>query len=274
LNYSVDIKMKKLILGLDGMDFDIALDLNLKNILQLQFGRIVVPINEVLGQPSSPEVWASFLCGEHVKTMFEGRKRVWLLKCLVKLKKVFPLISMGIAKKTTGQVVGFPKLNKKTWVDLPNVKEINSPYYSYTNEIFTYSKQFSEDKDLDNFKNNILDLYERDTERIISEVKLEITDPTCDVLFAYLHFPDMFNHLWFQDLDTLYSYYQKMDDFVKEVLDLIEDTHVIIVSDHGFDISKGHHSNFGFISSNKFMNFPKDIMELGKLMYEYAGAKK
>lgn len=266
--------MKKLILGLDGMDFDIALDLNLKNILQVQFGRIAVPISKILDQPTSPEVWASFLCGEHVKMIFTGRKRIRLLKYLVKLKRVFPFISIGLGKKTTGRVVSFPKLNKETWVDLPNVEEVNSPYYSYTNEIFKYSKQFREDKNLDDFKDNILDVYERDTERIISEVKSEIKDPTCDILFAYLHFPDMFNHLWFQDLDTLYSHYQKMDDFVKQVLDLVGDTHVIIVSDHGLDFSKGEHSDFGFISSNKFMNFPKDIMGLGKLMYEYAGAKK
>lgn len=266
--------MKKLILGLDGMDFDIAVDLNLKNILQIQFGRIEVPINDVLGQPTSPEVWGSFLCGQYVKKMFTGRKREWLLKYLIKLKRMFPFISMGIGKKACGKIVGFPKLGKKTWVDLPNVKEVNSPYYSYTNEVFEYTKQFGEDKDLDAYKKNILDLYERDSKKILSEVNLEVAHPECDILFAYLHFPDLFNHIWFQELDTLYLYHRKMDAFVKEILDLVGDTHVIIVSDHGFDLSKGHHSDFGFISSNKFMNFPKDIMGLGKLMYEYAGANK
>ncbi len=266
--------MKKLILGLDGMDFDIALDLNLTNILQIQFGRIEVPINEVLGQPTSPEVWASFLCGEHVKKMFKGRKRERLMKYLVKLKRMFPFISMGIGRKICGQIVSFPTLDRKTWVDLPNVKEFNSPYYSYTNEVFEYTQQFGKDKDLDAYKKNILDLYERDSKRIISEVNLEVTHPSCDILFCYLHFPDMFNHLWFQEVDALYSHYRKMDAFVKGILDSVGDTHVIIVSDHGFDMSKGDHSDFGFISSNKFMNFPKDIMGLGKLMYEYADVNK
>ncbi len=267
-------KVKKLVLGLDGMDFDVAIDLNLKNILQVQFGRIIVPINKDLGAPTSPEVWASFLCGEHVMKIFAGRKRLWLLKYLKKLKKIFPFVSMGLGKKVTGEEVGFPKLDKKTWVDLPNVKEVNSPYYSYTHEVFEYTKKFGEDEDLDSFRNKVLDLYQRDTKRIISAVNLEIAHQECDILFAYLHFPDVFNHLWFQDLDTLYLHYRKMDDFVKEILDLVGDTHVIIVSDHGFDFSKGDHSDFGFISSNKFMNFPEDIIGLGKLMYEYAGAKK
>jgi hypothetical protein len=49
---------------------------------------------------------------------------------------------------------------------------------------------------------------------------------------------------------------------------------VTIVSDHGFDLSKGDHSDFGFVSSNRFMNFPRDIMGLGALMYAYAGVPK
>jgi hypothetical protein len=266
--------MKKLILGLDGMDFDVAVDLNLKNVLQVQFGRILVPINETLGVPSSPEVWASFLCGEHVKKMFASVKREWLHKYLRKLKRLLPFIHLGLINKTCGHIAGFPELDEETWVDLPNVKEVNSPYYSYTNEAFEYTKQFSEDKDLDAYQQKILDLYERDAERILSAARQETAHPECDILFAYIHFPDLFNHLWFQDLDTLYSHYQKMDDFVNKVLDLVGDTHVIIISDHGFDRTKGDHSDFGFISSNKFMNFPQDIIELGKLMYEYAGAKK
>lgn len=274
LNYRVDVEMEKLILGLDGMDFDLALDLNLTNILQVQFDRIIVPINDVMGQPTSPEVWASFLCGEHVKKMFKGRKRRWLLKYLVKLKQVFPFISMGLGKKACGEIVSFPKLNRKTWVDLPNVKEFNSPYYSYTNEVFQYTQQFGEDTDLAAYKQSILDLYEKDSKTMLSEVISEATNPSCDILFAYLHFPDMFNHLWFQDVDELHSYYRTMDEFVGKILASVDDAHVIIISDHGFDMTKGDHSNFGFISSNKFMNFPKDIMDLGKLMYKYAGAAK
>ena len=267
--------MKKLILGLDGMDFDIAVDLDLKNVLQIQFGRIVVPISEILGRPSSPEVWASFLCGERVKKVFSGKKRLSLLKYLVKLKKLFPFISLGLGKKVSGQIVGFPELDKETWVDLPNVKEVNSPYYSYTNEVFEYAEQFGEDKDLDNFRKNVSDLYERDIKKITSAVKSEIEHPECDILFAYLHFPDMFSHAWFQDKDKLFSLHREIDDFVGTILKMLKkDIHVIILSDHGFDFKTNDHSDLGFISSNKFINFPKDIIGLGKLMYEYAGANK
>lgn len=266
--------MKKLILGLDGMDFDIAIDLNLDNVLQTQFGRIQVPISKIHGVPASPEVWASFLCGEHVMKKFEGRKRLWLRKYLIKLKKIFPFISLSIGKKALGPIDGFPELDKETWIDLPNVKEVNSPYYSYTNEFFDYSKQFNKDEDLDSFRNKVLALYEKDAENLLLEVKSEVEHPDCDILFAYLHFPDVFSHLWFEDRDDLYAQYKKIDAFVKQVLDLVGNRHVIIISDHGFDISKGSHSDFGFISSNKFMNFPEDIIGLGESMYEYAGAKK
>jgi hypothetical protein len=191
------------------------------------------------------------------------------------LKRLLPFIHLGLINKTCGHIAGFPELDEETWVDLPNVKEVNSPYYSYTNESFEYAHQFDEDKDLDAYKKKILALYEKDTEKIISAVKLEVEHPECNVLFAYLHFPDLFNHLWFQDKDELYSLYRELDEYVGSVLKLLrKDIHVIIISDHGFDFRTNDHSDLGFISSSKFMNFPKDIIELGKLMYEYAGAKK
>lgn len=266
--------MKKLILGLDGMDFDVAVKLNLQNVLQLQFDRIAVPINEKFKQPSSPEVWASFLCGEHVNKVFKGRKRLWSLSYLEGLKKIFPFISLGIGKKVTGMITGFPELDKKSWVDLPNVAEINSPYYSYTNEFFELCRKLDRDKDLDAFQNEVLAIYEKDTQKIINEVSSEMESPRFDIIFAYIHFPDLFNHFWLQDLDVLYSLYRKVDDFVGKVLSIVEGVHVIIISDHGWDFNEEKHSDFGFISSSEFMNFPKDIIGLGKLMYEYAGAEK
>lgn len=82
--------MKLFILGLDGLDCGITLKLKLKNLLQKQFGKIDVPIDEKFGFPISPEVWASFLCAENVEMDFKGRRNLWALNLLHSLKKMFP----------------------------------------------------------------------------------------------------------------------------------------------------------------------------------------
>ena len=88
--------MKLYILGLDGLDYDITLEIKLKNLLQKQYGKLEVPIDKKIGCPLSPEVWASFLCAEHIKIGFKGRRNMWTLNLLHSLKRMFPFISFGI----------------------------------------------------------------------------------------------------------------------------------------------------------------------------------
>jgi hypothetical protein len=270
--------MKKLILGLDGMDFDLAVDLNLENTLQMQFDKISVPIDKHLGYPVSPEVWASFLCGEHVESKFDTVESFLpfkrLLKYVIRMKRFLPFISLGIGRKIAGNATGFQRLDRKTWIDLPNVKEINSPFYSYKNDVFVALYEYRQNNDFDLLKRKFLDIFETHSKELFDFIKAEVENPECDLLFAYHHFPDMFNHLWYDEPEGMFELNRKVDKFAGQVKDLVGDIHTIIMSDHGFDSSKGHHSNMGFISSNKFMNFPKDIIGLGKLMYEYAGANK
>ena len=265
--------MKKLILGLDGMDFRYATEFGLNNVLQLDFSTIKVPISKKYNQPLSPEVWGSFLCAEHIVFSFEGPKHFEVSKFLAKLKKLFPFISFGLGRKVCGQITGFPKIDRKTWIDLPNVKEINAPFYSYSNEVFSASRRFSSHKDLDVYRKDVGEIFVKDSKKILDELSVEVEKGSSDVVFAYTHFPDLFNHVWFtEELSKLEKLYKKIDAFTGSILRLLQDTdtHVIIVSDHGFDFEKGHHSNLGFISSNKFMNFPKNIVGLGKMIENFA----
>jgi hypothetical protein len=255
--------MKMFILALDGMDYDLTVKLNLENVLQEQYGRLEVPINKDVRCPSSPEVWASFLCAEHVMIDFEGRKNTLALKILKSLKRLMPFLSFGIGKKISGRVKGFPKLERSTWIDNPNVKEIGVPYYSYTNEAFEYMKEFADTKDLDLHRKRLYELYLTKSRDIMREVR-NLPSGNYDVVFAYLHYPDLFNHAWFTRKDELEEFYFEIDEYVSELKSVLENTHFLIISDHGFDFTKNEHSNFGFISSNKKMIFPRSIIELGK----------
>jgi hypothetical protein len=251
--------MKMLILALDGMDYDLAVKLNLKNILQEQYGKLEVPINKDIGCPSSPEVWASFLCAEHVKKEFIGKN--WIFRILIPLKRIFPFVSLGFGKKVNDGLTGFPKLGRKTWVDNFDVKEIGVPYYSYTEEAFEYTRDFSKDNNLELYRERLYNLFLKKSNEVLREVE---SSTNFNIVFAYLHYPDLFNHAWFTKKDKLEDFYLEIDEYVGELKNVLGNTHLLIISDHGFDFTKNEHSNFGFISSNKKMIFPKSIIELGK----------
>jgi len=59
-------EMKVFILGLDGLEYNFVEKWNLRNLKQREYGKLEVPISK-RGWPSSPEVWASFLTGKHIK---------------------------------------------------------------------------------------------------------------------------------------------------------------------------------------------------------------
>lgn len=257
--------MKMYVLALDGMDYDMAVDLNLKNVLQKQYGKLKVPIDKNMGCPMSPEVWASFLCAEHVKMEFKGKRNLWAFKLLKSLKRRLPFISLGLEKKITGRNQGFKRLNRKTWVDKPNVEEINVPYYSFTNEGFQVLKDFGENRDLKKYRRRVYWQFLKKTSEVVSKTEDVLKEgKNIDVVFGYIHYPDGFNHIWFTDMDRLNKYYVEINEFVGHLKGILEETHLLIISDHGFDFTKNVHSNFGFISSNKKMKFPKSIIELGK----------
>jgi hypothetical protein len=65
-------------------------------------------------------------------------------------------------------------------------------------------------------------------------------------------------------MDRLNKYYLEINAFVGHLKGILKKTHLLIISDHGFDFTKNEHSDFGFISSNKKMMFPKSIIELGE----------
>ncbi len=54
------------ILAIDALDYELVKKLNLKNLKQLEYNKIEVPINEKLGVPISADVWASFLIGKNI----------------------------------------------------------------------------------------------------------------------------------------------------------------------------------------------------------------
>ena len=233
----------------------------------MKYGRLEVPINKILKQPSSPEVWASFLCGKHVVMMFKGRKRLRLMKFLIKMKRLLPFISLGLGRRTTGGITGFGKLEEKSWAETEDVLTIGVPYFDYTNEVFEAQAEFAETRDLVEFKKTIFNDYMKKSRRVIKLLK----DTNIDrykVVFVYLHYPDQINHLCFKDMEQIEAFYTVLDTYAKKFASVIRNHHLLIISDHGANFKTGGHSQMGFISSNTEIILPKSIIEMGENIWE------
>ena len=76
---------------------------------------------------------------------------------------------------------------------------------------------------------------------------------------GYTLMPDYLGHNYRANLAKMWEAYALLDDFVSDVQALAkEDTHILVISDHGMQLFKdthyGDHSNHGFYSSNKILH--------------------
>ena len=82
-----------------------------------------------------------------------------------------------------------------------------------------------------------------------------------DTIFAFLHFPDMVQHLAFTRHLIIKEIYADLDYFVLELKEMLSDEIFLIISDHGMkEVGRfGDHNRNGFYSLNSKMelNLPK-----------------
>jgi len=255
------------ILGLDGLEYNFVEKWGLDALKQGEYGKIKVPIGKEIGVPETPEVWAAFLTGRYISDLhFVKPPMIEIsLKILRFLRKYIP-ISLGLGRKIGTKAPNmFPKLKEKSFLDLTNSKEINAPYYSYDSAVFNILNQFGAEKlTLKECIEALKVLYEKRKKQILCEAE-RIQD--VDVVFAYMHFPDVLQHLLFTRPLKIKEFYLDLDNYVSILKGRIEAPLFLIVSDHGFDLKTGTHSKHGFYSSNISLNpKPKRITDFYNLI--------
>ncbi|MFX0132729.1 MAG: hypothetical protein ACFFDN_03695 [Candidatus Hodarchaeota archaeon] len=272
------------ILGLDGLEFDFVRKWNLKNLKQIEYDRIIVPINKEKGVPMSPQVWGSFLTGKNEVQDFQYQASPLniLSVFLSYIKKYLKITNfINIAQKIipdrfwTRQVIGFTKLQNKTFLDLTKSKPINVIYYNQdqTGNLLYFYFSIGEIS-LEKTVKLANSLYIKTKKQILNETKKFLD--SYELIFSYLHFPDLLQHLLMFKPEEIKNLYLNLDEFVLSLKRLMPDhTLFLIISDHGFDLKIGYHSNFGFYSCNKpLIPKPKHITDFFQIIMDKIGEKK
>lgn len=258
------------ILGIDALDYELVEKLNLNNLKQLEYDKIIVPIDEKGGYPLSPEVWSYFLIGKNISKGFE--KSYNFTRYLVKLNRYLNVdFSKGFSRriknlylKVFTSSLRFGKLKQNTFLDVTKSMEINVPFYSFDNKTFDVGHIFGiGELSLEETIKEIKVIYENRKKQILSEIK-NIKEK--DVVFAYMHTTDMLQHVSHLRISVIKKHYIDLDSYVSILKRKLEDNFnkviFIIVSDHGFDFNIGNHSMKGFYSSNvKLIPKPEKITE-------------
>jgi len=256
------------ILGLDGLELTFVEKWGLENLKQEQYGKIKVPINKEVGNPISPEVWAAFLTGKNLPINFVRAGMKGKIFEILKFIRKHVNLSLGLGRKFETPR-RFPKLKYETFLDITNSKEINAPFYSWDYDTFDFTfRRAKENLTLKQVINELKFIYTKNKKKILKAVE---TLCNVDVVFAYMHFPDVIHHHLLVRPSFIKQHYYDLDYYVLTLKEkLPTSTTFIIVSDHGFDLKTGLHSNYGFYSSNvPLYPEPKEITDFYRIVLEY-----
>lgn len=279
--------MKVLIIGLDGLDYDLVTKWDLKVFKQKIYGKHYVGLVSKL---YTPILWSMFLTGLNVekhgydlgslkrkrsadalkwnflKTLYLVRRKVPIKK--LGLRKV--LVSLGLAKKYPPSIMpeyllkqSFLERAKKFGlkvcaVEVPGYNEESNEKYRSLHSTYTF-------KGLREKLNFINDVMDDCNERIFKALNYVIAD--YDLIFVYLPLPDIAHHLLFKSLRELVELrkiYGKLEKKVQQLTSYanVKNYVILIVSDHGFDLKNYYHSSWGFWSLNKNIEIANKLKKI------------
>lgn len=252
--------MKVSIIGIDGLEYDLVEELNLRNIKQVEYGKVIEPHSILL----TPLLWASFITGSlnHGVKSFTVRRN--------------PIIKFGGSMFEKLGIHGHASPRRFVRKGLMKLGLSTSPVDKrdlQTRTIFDYAKNpvaisipaYNEWQSIHNMrlKYPFVKLVGEHNEKKATECietnwrifrrKLNYTlslleERDWDLLMVHFLILDTIGHLYWYKPGKLRDAYRYVNNLVDKFLSKIKDQWVLIVSDHG--MKKGVHTNYAFYSTN------------------------
>jgi hypothetical protein len=277
--------MKCFVLGLDGIEYDFVEAWNLKNLMQVEYGKIQVPLGKD-GIPTSPQVWSSFLTGKVENITFPEnplslriteffKNNLSFLRRLLFLERMGKLVDKR-ALRIRGILNFDQKLKNQTFLDIPNSKAINVPFVNHDNLSFQISHRYGMSEI------SLEETIELSKQNYFEHKKLLLNEldgfKSVDLGFVFMRHIDQIQHLCLYRQEIIKELYQNTDYFVASLKEKLmtswPDSYFIIVSDHGFNLVTGMHSTYAFYSSNIPLDpTPKKITDFYNILTSLANAE-
>jgi hypothetical protein len=270
--------LRILILGLDGLEYDLVVSGKLRSLLQNTFGKIEIGpeyCTMVDGEPTpyTPIVWSSFITG--LPPRLHRVRDLWTYGQTLDTIKRFPLFSKIRGKRRLLWKVG---LKPRT----PNIKDLKAKTLfdliqpSIAIDIIGYNPwgymaNLASSKTIDEYIKNAERLFKKKKKTILKEIEAD-----WKLFMAYIHFTDAAGHCYsFRRLKTVY---QALDNFLFKIKEILGDnTLCLVISDHGMEKKKKGNGRLHTHSTHAFYSFnfktdwrPKKITDFFPKILEWA----
>lgn len=252
--------MRTFILGIDSLEYTLVEKLNLKNIKQNEYGKVILPQTKLL----TPLLWATFITGtmEHGINSFTVRRKPIIKIGGGLLQKIgIPqdaqprhfmrrvLLKIGLSTSSVDK----RDLKTKTIFDYAkNPITISIPAYNEWGAIHRLRLKYPFIKLLEKHDKreiqNCIETNWRIFYEKLKHTKEALDSLSWDLLMVHFLILDTLGHLYWNKPAKIRDAYRFMNSTVGEILSKLKNHWVLIVSDHGME--KGIHTNYAFYSSN------------------------
>lgn len=276
------------ILALDGLEYELVVRWNLRQLMQETFGKYPIPKHymhetEEGLTPYTPIIWVSFLTGRHPKE--HNVKSMWKYNGVWDKIRRLPIISWVKGKRRIFKKFGIkPQLINRSHYDFPTIFDIFQPSkavnfigYNAVTEIWEHMNlMFKKKLEMKKVEQFGWEAYHKICELMFREMNGEWR------LFA-VYFPilDLFSHFYMnKSVKKLLIAYQTFDHLVYKIKERIgDDCLFLILSDHGHEIDNhrltGNHSHQAFWSVNVETEWkPKEITDFFYKISEWLGGER
>lgn len=243
--------MKICILAFDGLEANYVEKWKLRNLLQEYSDIYPVEAEKY----NTPQLWASFLTGlppeEHNLRLFVERGGM-----IKKIARFTPKVIRSIGKKFVKAKPPSIKGKFKTIFDYAS-KPLAFNVFSY-NELEEQLKlrmKYDIVKTLGDVKKSYKAYREwmKFSRKLKNEFKKLLIERDWDLAMTHFYFTDLIAHLFYNKPSLVKLTYILADKFAEEIRRIVDDREglLLIISDHGFNLKRGLHSDHGFYSLNK-----------------------
>lgn len=265
-------KYKIIVLGVDGLEYNLVKKWKLKNILQEKYCKTDLSDYTV---KVTPPIWGSMLTGKIDKEIMKiweksaklvgfksDVKQVWWAKLGIKvLDKLPEKISEKIENKFFENIGENPFEKSANYINDKNLINIFQFYKKpWTNGIPSFGRfdnnsikrklfKTAIEGDKEPFRKYVLDQYKKEKKELFDILEKKEND----LIFWYTPVIDSLGHIYISNLIKLMNYYLEINELAGCIRSKFSDSNIYIISDHGMEAVKGRygmHSDYGFFSSN------------------------
>jgi len=257
--------LKVCIIGLDALDHDIVESLDLKNLKQIEYGKVdlLLKKNE---EAITPILWCNFITGETPDVHGIKSFLKWENPLIEKIVSSIPYsVIGGMRRNQLASVLRKLGFKKRGISSMRQDIKCNT-LFDYVNDSIAISiPSFNEDEVNEVLRRMLVEApafrvkslawkaFQNRKQRLFNALNKEWS-----LLMTHFYILDVIQHLYFYDTKYIQSVYKKIDSMIKEIKEKVSnDLLFLIISDHGQ--KRGIHTNYGFYSCNQKLNliFPK-----------------